>query len=558
MSALGIVLLIMILLPLCGSILNGLVLRPVSAGRAGGIASFFSASSFVAAVVLWLCVLSQNSSISVSLPWFATENLNIRWEFVFDHLTAVMALVVTGIGTLIHLYSIGYMSEDATPSRYFAYLNLFLFSMLTLISGANLVVLFVGWEGVGFCSYALIGYWYEDIAKSNAGMKAFLVNRIGDAGFLLGIFLCWVLFKTTHCEAIKTVLSSSASFDPRLINLVGILLFIGAMGKSAQIPLYVWLPDAMAGPTPVSALIHAATMVTAGVYMVARMGFLYEAAHTASLLVATIGVLTALFAATIAVAQRDIKKVLAYSTVSQLGFMFLALGTHNYVAAIFHLMTHAFFKALLFLGAGSVIHALSGEQDIFEMGGLRKKLPFTFWTFTVATIAICGLPPFAGFFSKDTILYSALLLEQNGRLFWTLGLITSGLTAFYMTRLVCLVFFGNYRGKAHPHESPFIMTGPLIVLAIGSALAGFLGVPHDLHLLPNYLEHFLEHSVPIIPIAGEHPLSEMAAMLVAIAVAVVGVAGAMIVYGQGPKKAETLAAALGPIHKLLANKYWVD
>lgn len=553
----SIVLIIMLLLPLLGAITNGLVIRSTCPKKSGTIATLAAGASFLMALILWIHYLRTETPVEISFDWFAAGGLNLTWGFSFDALTAVMALVVTGIGSLIHLYSIGYMGEDKTPSRYFAYLNLFLFAMLMLISADNLPVLFLGWEGVGFCSYVLIGYWYEDIKKADAGMKAFIINRIGDAGFLIGIFICYGLFGSLHFQTMADVTTNSISLDARQLELAALFLFIGAMGKSAQIPLHTWLPDAMAGPTPVSALIHAATMVTAGVYLVARMVFLYEIAGEVSTLIAIIGCLTALFAASIATAQRDIKKVLAYSTVSQLGFMFLALGVGAYSAAIFHLMTHAFFKGLLFLGAGSIIHALNGEQDICNMGGLRNKLPWTFLTFTVAVVAISGLPPLSGFFSKDTIVFAALAGPNGNSWFWALASFSSLLTAFYMSRLYFLVFFGDYRGKAHPHESPSVMVLPLVVLAVGSIFAGFLGVPHGLHIMPNYLDSFL---LPILPQWSEtHTfLTEFQGMGIAIVIAILGILIAYLFYVPTPARSEKMARKMALIDTVLKNKYWID
>jgi NADH-quinone oxidoreductase subunit L len=548
-------LLAMILVPLVGSIINGLLIRGGSAKRTGGIATLASGLSFLAALSLFFRYNNDHVPIRTSFEWFSAGNFTLNWGFTFDALTAVMALVVTGIGTLIHLYSIGYMAHDKSPWRYFAYLNLFLFNMLVLISGDSLPVMFVGWEGVGLCSYLLIGFWFEDPEKAKAGMKAFVVNRIGDAGFLMGIFLCYALFETVEFEKMSSALLKISTTDLRWFNLAGLFLFIGAMGKSAQIPLYVWLPDAMAGPTPVSALIHAATMVTAGIYLVARMGFLFQITQDTNQFIAVIGLATALIAALIATSQRDIKKVLAYSTVSQLGLMVLALGCKAYFAAIFHLMTHAFFKALLFLGAGSVIHALDGEQDISHMGGLRKSLPRTFITFAIATAAICGIPPLSGFFSKDTILFDTLASSSGGVTFWALGLLVSTLTAFYMTRLLTLVFFGEYRGHHHPHESPAVMTVPLMILAVGSVFAGFVGMPHGLHLLPNFLEHFLEPAIPVLPL-GEAAVPELIAMAVATGLAISAMFFAFSLYKK-PARAE----AQGPFRALGAlfeNKFYID
>lgn len=549
-------LLVMVLTPLLGSIINGLVLRSKNPKLSGAIATGAAGISLVCAVSLFFSLVQSHTAIKISFDWFSAGDLTVKWGFAFDELTAVMALVVTGIGTLIHLYSIGYMSHEPTPSRYFAYLNLFLFNMLTLITSDSLLGLFVGWEGVGLCSYLLIGYWFEDMDKAYAGMKAFLVNRVGDAFFLIGMFILYWSVGTLEFSAIAQKIAQTSNLTLPTLSLVAFFLFMGATGKSAQIPLYVWLPDAMAGPTPVSALIHAATMVTAGIYLLCRMQFLFSLAHDVNLFIAVIGISTSLLAALIATAQKDIKKVLAYSTVSQLGLMFLALGAKNYFAAIFHVMTHAFFKALLFLGAGSVIHALDGEQDITKMGGLKKKVPVTYWTFLIATLAICGVPPLSGFFSKDTVLFSALGIEHFGMTFWGLGLLASSLTAFYMTRLFVMVFLGEYRGTAHPHESPLVMTVPLMVLAVGSALVGFLGVPHGLHIVPTFMANFLE---PVLPLAheAEGAVSEMGAMATATLLAVASMSVAFIVYSN-LKRAENLASGLKPMRIVFENKFWID
>jgi NADH-quinone oxidoreductase subunit L len=418
-------------------------------------------------------------AIELLYTWAVVGGSAFEISFYFDRLSAVMTLIVTGVGSLIHIYSIGYMKDDKSYARYFAYLNLFLFFMLLLVLGRSLLVLFVGWEGVGLASYLLIGFWFEDPDKARAGKKAFITNRIGDAGFLLGMFVLYTVLGTLDMDRINAAFMADA-LPAVSASLVGILLFIGAAGKSAQIPLYVWLPDAMAGPTPVSALIHAATMVTAGVYLVARMSGIYLHAPEASAVIAAIGALTAFFAATIAVVQTDIKKVLAYSTISQLGFMFVALGVGAYSVAIFHLYTHAFFKACLFLGAGSVIHALGGEQDIRKMGGLARRIPVTFATFAVATAAIAGIPPLAGFFSKDEILWFAFASSRGGSpLLFAVGATTALLTAFYMFRLLWLTFFGRSRmnpeTEHHVHESPASMTGILVVLAILGLLIAIAG-----------------------------------------------------------------------------------
>jgi NADH-quinone oxidoreductase subunit L len=419
-------------------------------------------------------------------PWITCGAFSIDFAFEADRLTAVMLLFVTFVGTIIHCYSIGYMGHDKGYARFFSYLNLFLSSMLILVLGSNLVLMFLGWEGVGLCSYLLIAFWFDDEAKATAGKKAFIVNRIGDFGFVLGIFLIFSTLQKNGASSLEfSFLAAHAGLLAPVAMAAALLLFAGAVGKSAQIPLYVWLPDAMAGPTPVSALIHAATMVTAGVFMVARMHFLFDLSPFAGQVVATVGIATALLSALIAFGQNDIKKILAYSTVSQLGFMFVAVGAGAYGAGIFHVFTHAFFKACLFLGAGSVIHALHEEQDVRRMGGLLKRLPVTGMTFLVAWLAISGIPPFAGFFSKDEILWSVFnTWGAYGKVLWLLGLCGAGLTAFYMSRLVFIVFFGENRTPVQTrdkiHESPLIMTVPLIVLALGSLLVGFFGVPKAL------------------------------------------------------------------------------
>ncbi|NTU60156.1 MAG: NADH-quinone oxidoreductase subunit L, partial [Deltaproteobacteria bacterium] len=409
--------------------------------------------------------------------WISSGSASIDLGYLMDPLSCVMCLVVTGVGFLIHVYSIGYMHHDPGHNRFFTYLNLFCFAMLTLVLGSNYLVLFVGWEGVGLCSYLLIGFWFEDAAKAAAGMKAFIVNRIGDFGFLIGMFLIFQTFGTLDFRTVMAAAPLKLALGGTLVTAMTLSLFVGATGKSAQIPLYIWLPDAMAGPTPVSALIHAATMVTAGVYMIGRSNVLYSLAPATMATVATVGAVTALFAGTIGVAQNDIKKVLAYSTVSQLGYMFIAMGVGAYVAGIFHLMTHAFFKACLFLGSGSVIHAMHEEQDIRNMGGLRKYIPYTHWTFLIATVAIAGIPPLAGFFSKDEILWKAW--SGGFKIQWLLGFLGAGITAFYMFRLVFLTFYGKERIDPHVkekvHESPFTMTVPLMVLAALSIVGGWLG-----------------------------------------------------------------------------------
>ena len=493
------------------------------------------------------------------LPWIQSGSFSAPITFAFDELAAVMALVVTGVGLLIHVYSAGYMAEDAAYSRYFAFLNLFTFFMLVLVLASDIVLMFVGWEGVGLCSYLLIGFWFERPAASKAGLKAFIVNRIGDTAFIVGILFILVHVGSGGFAAINAA-PAAGLLGPGLVTLVALLLFAGATGKSAQIPLYVWLPDAMEGPTPVSALIHAATMVTAGVYMVSRLNGLFAASPAASSAVAWVGALTAVFAATIALVQNDIKRVLAYSTISQIGYMFLGCGVGAYAAGMFHLTTHAFFKSLLFLAAGSVIHALSGEQDMRRMGGLRKALPVTYPVFLVGALAISGVPFLSGFFSKDAILTSAF--AGGHHVLYALGLAGAILTAFYMFRLVYLTFFGEPRaghGEAarHVHESPPVMTYPLVVLAALSALAGFAGLPVLFGERANVFARFLEGTI-LQPLHHLSLSAELALVLAATASALAGIALAFIFYRKVPDLPLRAARRFPGIHRLLAGKYFVD
>jgi len=492
-------------------------------------------------------------------------NLNVHVGFQLDPLSTVMLLVVTGVGFLIHVYSIGYMAHEGGYYRFFGYMNLFMFSMLILVLANNYLMMFVGWEGVGLCSYLLIGFYFQRRSASDAGKKAFVVNRIGDAGFLLGVMLMAVTFGSVDFrEVTAQALSGRIPVGSTVIVTICILLFIGASGKSAQIPLYTWLPDAMEGPTPVSALIHAATMVTAGVYMVSRSNALFILAPTAMALVAGIGAATAIYAASIGLVQNDIKRVLAYSTISQLGYMFLACGVGAFGAGIFHLMTHAFFKALLFLGAGSVIHAMSGEQDMRKMGALWSRIPTTAKTMLVATLAISGAPLFAGFFSKDEILWKAFSSPYGSKLLWLIGFATAGLTAFYMFRLFFMTFAGKSRVphevEHHIHESPKVMTIPLICLALGALAAGYVGWPKMLGG-SNHFEHFLE---PVFEnskaLAGsEYAWSvEFGLMLLSVAIATLGFLVAYFWYVRRPEVPEHVAAKAGPLYKLVLNKYHVD
>lgn len=475
--------------PLLGAVLSYL-LGKINRSISGFVATLSALLSFIA--VVFVTLHKENSVIQADLfQWIPIGKEYIDFSFRYDNLTAVMCLVITGIGTLIHLYSTAYMKEDEGRHRFFSYLNLFLFAMLILVLGSNLLVLFVGWEGVGLCSYLLIGFWFKNLNYASAGRKAFVVNRIGDAGFLLAVFIAIKIFGTTDFVKLQNMLNGFVGVET-ICTILALALFVGACGKSAQVPLFVWLPDAMAGPTPVSALIHAATMVTAGVYLLARMHFVFDLAPLAGAVVCLIAVITAFIAATIALTQNDIKKVLAYSTVSQLGFMFIAASVGAYWVAIFHVVTHAFFKACLFLGAGSVIHGCHHEQDMRHMGGLAKLMPITFVTYLISTLAIAGIFPFAGYYSKHAII-SALEHSHNpyiGNILTYILLIvkiTAALTAFYMTRSLMLTFMGTYKGHAHPHESPFPMTIPLIVLSI---LAMFGGI-YLVEILPEYLSHVL-------------------------------------------------------------------
>jgi NADH-quinone oxidoreductase subunit L len=481
--------------------------------------------------------------------WINAGALHIDFSFVIDQLSLIMLLVITGVGFLIHVYSVGYMHDDPGYWRYFSYLNLFLFFMTVLVLAGNALVMFVGWEGVGLASYLLIGFWFQKNSAADAGKKAFIVNRIGDFGFLLGMFLLLATFGSLTFSEIAAKLDANAGLQGGVITTIALCLLLGAAGKSAQIPLYVWLPDAMEGPTPVSALIHAATMVTAGVYMIARTHAIYDRSPFALSTVAIIGAATALFAATIGLVQTDIKRVLAYSTVSQLGYMFLGCGVAAYSAAIFHLMTHAFFKALLFLAAGSVIHGMCGEQDMRKMGGLRKSMPITFWTMTAGVIAIAGIFPFAGFFSKDAILMAAFTQGGYGKIFWAVGLFTALLTSFYMFRLWYLTFMGEQRSHdVHAHESSWSMLGPLVILALLSLAGGWMGAGRFAEFLSPVLG---KKTVE----AGSNNL-ELILSVVAVATAAAGWLIAHSLYRKN--RGEEPLAAVGAPYKVLANKYWID
>jgi NADH-quinone oxidoreductase subunit L len=557
------------ILPLAGAALNGCLGRRPPKGLVTAINVGAPLLSLLLALgCLWDYTQRFNPrTFEQTLYAWTAGPLHIDAAFLLDPLSAVMLFVVTFVGFWIHVYSAGYMSHDEGYRRYFAYLNLFMAAMLLLILGNNYLVMFVGWEGVGLCSYLLIGFYYDQPFPPYAGKKAFIVNRVGDFAFLLGMFALIEKFGTLkytelfpQIEAAPGLVTGAYAGGLTLASFIALCFFVGAMGKSAQIPLYVWLPDAMAGPTPVSALIHAATMVTAGVYMVVRTNVLYQLAPGVSQFVAVIGAATAIFAATIGLAQTDIKKVLAYSTVSQLGYMFLAAGLGAYSAAIFHLGTHAFFKALLFLGSGSVIHAMGGEQDMTKMGGLRKQLPQTYLTFAVGALAIAGIFPFAGFFSKDEILHAAAAHGQW--LLYAVGLITAALTAFYMFRAVFLTFWGRFRGthdqEHHLHESPWSMTIPLWILAAGAVTTGFLGLPGERNWLHHFLAPVIQH--PVGAEAVEHEVSALLLALIALTVAVLAIWVAWRVYGgdRGTAGDQTFERRFPAIHRLLANKYYVD
>ncbi len=558
------------LIPLAGAAINGLAGRrfPKPAISLTGCGA--SGISFVLAILSFIELLrlapDQRHLQRIYFTWIASGDFVAKAELLLDPLSAVMILVVTGVGFVIHIYSIGYMHAEDGYYRFFAYMNLFLFSMLILVLSGNFLLMFVGWEGVGLCSYLLIGYYLDRRSAGDAGKKAFIVNRIGDVGFILGVFLIFTTFSTLNFGEVFMQIAKGAERFPMetgagVLTAICLLLFVGATGKSAQIPLYVWLPDAMEGPTPVSALIHAATMVTAGVYMVVRCSPMFSRAPIAMETVMVIGIATAVIAATIGLVQTDIKRVLAYSTVSQLGYMFVAAGVGAFSAGIFHLMTHAFFKALLFLGAGSVIHAMSGEQDLMRMGGLRKHTPVTFWTMLIAALAISGIFPLAGFFSKDEILWSAW--SRGHPVIWILGFITAGLTAFYMFRLIFLAFFGDARHsdevRHHLHESPPSMTIPLVVLGVLSVVGGFIGLPAWLG--SNRFFRFLEPSLALA-VTAEHAESshavEMGFAALSILAGLAGVYAAYRLFLARPDAADALAARWKGIHRLLFRKYYVD
>jgi len=576
------------LFPAIGFLLNGFLGRRLGKGFVSWVGPSAIGLSFLTAILIFFELIgrppTERHFEKVIFDWVVSGSLQTVIGYQIDPLSILMALVVSGVSFFIHIYSVGYMHDDPGYPRYFTYLNLFVFMMLNLILANNFLLMFVGWEGVGLCSYLLIGFWFEKDSASNAGKKAFVVNRVGDFGFILGMFL---LFTSLGKHGIWTLdfteaFANASKLDSATVTAITILLFIGACGKSAQIPLYVWLPDAMEGPTPVSSLIHAATMVTAGVYMVARCNVLYSMAPISMAIVAIVGVATAIYTASIGFCQNDIKKVLAYSTISQLGYMFLGVGVGAYSAGIFHLMTHAFFKGLLFLGAGSVMHALSGELDMRKMGGLRKKIPITFWTFFIATLAIAGIPGLSGFFSKDEILWQAFSSSHGHFLLWLVAAVAAGMTAFYMFRALFMTFWGESRVDEHAahhiHESPKIMTVPLMILAVLSLIGGYVGVPHIL----GGANHVHEFLAPVLgggaepgkAYAGITLLSqawassgeggghsaalELLMMAVSVVIAFIGIGIAYLFYVKNPALPKLLAEKQKGLYKLVFNKYYID
>jgi NADH-quinone oxidoreductase subunit L len=557
-------------LPLAGFVVNALLGRRLSRRWIGLVACGTTGAAFLLSLaLLWTLLRLPLDARELSqelYTWIGVANLQVSVGFLVDPLSTVMILVVTGVGFLIHVYSVGYMGEDPDYPRYFAYLNLFAFFMLLLVLADNYLLLFVGWEGVGLCSYLLIGFWFERPAAAAAAQKAFLVNRVGDAGFLVGIFLVFTTFGTVEYAEVFRQAPALLTLDSFLPTAITLALFLGAIGKSAQLPLYVWLPDAMEGPTPVSALIHAATMVTAGVYMVARSYLLYDLAPFSMKVVAIVGGLTALYAATIALVERDMKRILAYSTISQLGYMFLACGVGAYAAAIFHLTTHAFFKALLFLGAGSVMHALHGEADIWRMGGLRRVMPITFWTMLVGTAALAGIPGLSGYFSKDAILYQVWTGIDRIPPLWFLGAVTALFTSFYAFRLLFVTFLGSSRGGPdhlhHLHESPRVMTIPLRLLALFALLGGGLALPHIFggqERLIRFLVPSVGPTLVYVPSGGmDRGLLEIVLMGVSALLAIGGLFGAAWMYLWRPEMPEVFVSRCRDLYQLLSRQYYVD
>ncbi|TDE55418.1 NADH-quinone oxidoreductase subunit L [Flavobacterium sp. GT3P67] len=547
--------LVLVLAPFLGFLMNVFFGKSLGKSLSGILGTLSVVVSFIATVYFFSGIAAQPEGIRIVLfDWIQISNFKVDFGFQLDQLSILWLLFVTGIGSLIHLYSISYMHEDENMHKFFAYLNLFIFFMILLVIGSNLLVMFIGWEGVGLCSYLLIGFWHKNQEFNDAAKKAFIMNRIGDLGLLIGIFILGSLFSTVDFATLKTAIATAPDYNDFWFSVAALALFIGACGKSAQIPLYTWLPDAMAGPTPVSALIHAATMVTAGIFMITRLNFLFDLVPSVQSIIAIVGAVTALVAATIGLVQNDIKKVLAYSTVSQLGLMFLALGLGAYEVAVFHVITHAFFKACLFLGSGSVIHALHGEQDMRKMGGLKKAMPITFATMLIASLAISGVPLFSGFFSKDEIL---LVAFHHNIPLWAVASVASIMTAFYMFRLMFLTFFQEFRGTAeqkhHLHESPSLITIPLIILAILATIGGLISLPGN-----SWLNGYL---TPILPklATAEHHLGTTEYILMAIAV-VGGLVGIGIAYAKYIKQntVPTEDTAITGFSKVLYNKYYVD
>lgn len=547
--------LLLLLAPFLGFLFNIFLGKSVGKSASGIIGTLTVAVSFVATLIFFLQINETHEAVEIKLfDWIQISNFNVSFGFLLDQLSILWLLFVTGIGSLIHLYSISYMHDDENMHKFFAYLNLFVFFMITLVIGSNLLVLFIGWEGVGLCSYLLIGFWYKNQEYNDAAKKAFIMNRIGDLGLLIGIFIIGYLFSSLDYSTLKTAITGASDLNIYWISFAALALFIGACGKSAQIPLYTWLPDAMAGPTPVSALIHAATMVTAGIFMITRLNYVFDLAPEVQNIIAIIGAVTSLVAATIALVQTDIKKVLAYSTVSQLGLMFLALGFGAYEVAVFHVITHAFFKACLFLGSGSVIHALHGEQDMRRMGGLKAVMGITFITFLISSLAISGIPPFSGFFSKDEILMTAF---HHNIVLWVIASLASLMTAFYMFRLLYLTFFKEFRGtaeqKSHLHESPGLITFPLIVLAILATIGGMISLP-----TASWLNRYL---APLFSKEAHEAHHFGATEYTLMAVAVIGgLVGIIIAYVKYIKQNQVPAedAEISGLTSVLYNKYFVD